>query len=45
MGEGRADVQQQGQQVPYVTNTDIPGKIYVDYFYMSKNETDFYPDV
>jgi len=41
---GGADVQQQRQQVTCVTNADIPGKIYVNYFYMSKNETDLYPD-
>jgi len=33
------------QQVPCVTNTDKSSKISVNYFYMSKNETDFYPDV
>jgi hypothetical protein len=41
MGEGGADV----QQVPCVRNTDISSKIYVHYFYKSKNETGFYPDV
>jgi len=33
------------QQVLWVRNTDITGRISVNYFYMSKNETDLYPDV
>ena len=45
MGEGGADVQQQRQQVPCVTNADVPSKIPLNYFYVSKNETYLYPDV